>query len=164
MNYVFIDLSKGECPGARVGSGVVGRRQAGISGGGAASHTCKESGGTAAARRMNTNKANNGLLPFLFQISPSSSLPTHSKRISISRTPTPSIPACIISTHEHHDQCLFFATQPSHHPTSQLRFCSLIFVDYVLIIYIYQMAFSPICSAVYALGFVRFISRCYAVP
>ena len=26
------------------------------------------------------------------------------------------------------------------------------------------MAFSPICSVVYALGLVRFISRCYAVP
>ena len=26
------------------------------------------------------------------------------------------------------------------------------------------MAFSPICSAVYALGLVRLISRCYAVP
>jgi hypothetical protein len=28
----------------------------------------------------------------------------------------------------------------------------------------YQMAFSPICSVVYALGLVRLISRCYAVP
>ena len=48
--------------------------------------------------------------------------------------------------------------------TSQLCFCSLIFVDYVLILYDYQMAFSPICSVVYALGLVRLISRCYAVP
>jgi len=32
--------------------------------------------------------------------------------------------------------------------TSQLCFCSLIFVDYVLILYDYQMAFSPICSVV----------------
>jgi hypothetical protein len=55
--------------------------------------SCKQQ----AARRMNTNKANDGLLPFLFQLSPSSWLPTHSKRISISQTPTPSIPACIIS-------------------------------------------------------------------
>jgi len=34
--------------------------------------------------------------------------------------------------------------------TGQLCFCSLIFVDYVLILYDYQMAFSPICSVVYA--------------
>ena len=47
---------------------------------------------------------------------------------------------------------------------SQLCFCSLVFVDYVLILYDYQMAFSPICSVVYALGLVRLISRCYAVP
>jgi len=47
--------------------------------------------------------------------------------------------------------------------TSQLSFCSLISVDYVLILYDYQMAFSPICSVVYALGLVRLISRCYAV-
>jgi len=47
---------------------------------------------------------------------------------------------------------------------SQLCFCSLIFVDHVLILYDYQMAFSPICSVVYALGLVRLISRCYAVP
>jgi hypothetical protein len=49
MNYVFNDLSKGEYPGARVGSGAVGRRRSGISGGGAASYSCKESGGTGAA-------------------------------------------------------------------------------------------------------------------
>ena len=49
--------------------------------------------------------------------------------------------------------------------TSQLCFCSLIFVDYVLILYDYKMpALSPICSVVYALGLVRLISRCYAVP
>jgi len=55
--------------------------------------------------------------------------------------PTPSIPACIISTpREHHDQYLFSsATQPSHHPTSQFRF-------------------------VYALGLVCLISHYYAVP
>jgi len=47
--------------------------------------------------------------------------------------------------------------------TSQLYLCSLIFVDYVLILYDYQIAFSPICSVVYALGLVRLISRCYAV-
>jgi hypothetical protein len=47
--------------------------------------------------------------------------------------------------------------------TTQLCFCSLIFVDYVLILYDYQVAFSPICSVVYALGLVRLISRCYAV-
>jgi len=45
--------------------------------------------------------------------------------------------------------------------TSQLCFCSLIFVDYVLILYDYQVAFSLV---VYALGLVRLISRCYAVP
>ena len=28
----------------------------------------------------------------------------------------------------------------------------------------HKMAFSPICSVVYALGLVRLISRCYAVP
>jgi len=39
----------------------------------------------------------------------------------------------------------------------------LIFVDYVLILYDYQMAFSPICSVVYALGLVRLLSRCYAL-
>ena len=50
------------------------------------------------------------------------------------------LPACIISTpHEYHDQCLFYATQPSHHPTSQFHF-------------------------VYALGLVCLISHCYAVP
>jgi hypothetical protein len=38
------------------------------------------------------------------------------------------------------------------------------FVDYVLILYDYQMAFSPICLVVYALALVRLISRCYAVP
>jgi hypothetical protein len=49
--------------------------------------------------------------------------------------------------------------------TSQLCFCSLIFVDYVLILYYdYQMAFSPISSVVYALRLVRLISCCYAVP
>jgi len=48
--------------------------------------------------------------------------------------------------------------------TSQLCFCSLIFGDYVLILYDYQMAFSPICSVVYALGLVHLISRCYAMP
>jgi len=48
--------------------------------------------------------------------------------------------------------------------TSQLCFRSLIFVDYVLILYDYQMAFSPICSVVYALELVHLISRCYAVP
>jgi hypothetical protein len=47
--------------------------------------------------------------------------------------------------------------------TSQLCFCSLIFVDYVLILYDYQMAFSPICSVAYALGLVRLISRCASV-
>ena len=47
---------------------------------------------------------------------------------------------------------------------SQLCFCSLIFVDYVLILYDYQMAFSPICSVIYVLGLVRLISRCYAMP
>ena len=31
-------------------------------------------------------------------------------------------------------------------------------------LYDYQMAFSPTCSAVYALGLVRLISRCCAVP
>jgi len=40
----------------------------------------------------------------------------------------------------------------------------LIFIDYVLILYNYQMAFSLICSVVCALGLVRLISRCYAVP
>ena len=52
MDYMFNDLSndhKGECPGARVGAGAVGRRRAGISGRGAAIHSCKESGGTGAA-------------------------------------------------------------------------------------------------------------------
>jgi hypothetical protein len=39
-----------------------------------------------------------------------------------------------------------------------------VFVHYALILYEYQMAFSQICSAVYALGLVRLISRCYAVP
>ena len=53
---------------------------------------------------------------------------------------------------------------PRHWPTSQFRFCSFIFVDYVLILHDYQMTFSPICSVVYALGLVRLISRCYAVP
>jgi len=48
--------------------------------------------------------------------------------------------------------------------TSQLRFCLLIVVHYVLILYDYQMAFSPIFSVVHALGLVRLISRCYAVP
>ena len=48
--------------------------------------------------------------------------------------------------------------------TSHLGFCSLIFVDYVLILYDYQMAFSPICSVAYALGLVRLVSHCYAVP
>ena len=38
------------------------------------------------------------------------------------------------------------------------------FVDYVLILYDYQMAFPLICSVVYALVLVRLISRCYAVP
>ena len=47
--------------------------------------------------------------------------------------------------------------------TSQLYFCSLIFVDYVLILYDYQMAFSSICPVVYALGLVRLISRCYTM-
>ena len=46
---------------------------------------------------------------------------------------------------------------------SQLCCCSLVFVDYVLILYDYQVTFSPICSVVYALGLVRLISRCYAV-
>jgi hypothetical protein len=48
MDYMFNILSndhKGEYPGARVGGGAVGRGRAGISGGGAASHSCKESGG-----------------------------------------------------------------------------------------------------------------------
>jgi len=49
MNYVFNNLSKGEYLGARGGSGAVGRRQVGISGRGAASYSCKESGGTGAA-------------------------------------------------------------------------------------------------------------------
>ena len=49
--------------------------------------------------------------------------------------------------------------------TSQLCFCSLTFVDHVLILYDYQMAFSPICSVVYVLGLVHLISRYYyAVP
>jgi len=48
-------------------------------------------------------------------------------------------------------------------PRKPTLFCSLIFVDHVLILYDYQMAFSPICSAVYALGLVRLISRCYVV-
>ena len=48
--------------------------------------------------------------------------------------------------------------------TSQLCFCSLVLVDYVLILYDYQMAFSPLCSVVYALGLVRLISRYYDVP
>jgi len=49
MDYMFNILSndhKGEYPCARVSGGAVGRGQAGISGGGAASHSCKESGGT----------------------------------------------------------------------------------------------------------------------
>ena len=33
-----------------------------------------------------------------------------------------------------------------------------------VILYDYQMAFSPICSVVYALGLVHLISRCYVVP
>ena len=48
--------------------------------------------------------------------------------------------------------------------TSQLCFCSLVLIDYVLILYDYQMAFSPLCSVVYALGLVRLISRYYDVP
>jgi len=48
--------------------------------------------------------------------------------------------------------------------TSQLCFRSLIFVNYVLTLYDYQMAFSPICSVIYALGLVRLVSHCYAVP
>jgi len=48
--------------------------------------------------------------------------------------------------------------------TRQLCFCSLIFVDYVLILNDYQMAFLPTCSVVYALGLVRLFSRYYAVP
>jgi len=47
-------------------------------------------------------------------------------------------------------------------PHANFCFCSLIFVDYVLILYDYRMAFSPICSVVYALG-LRLVSRCYAV-
>jgi len=50
---------------------------------------------------------------------------------------------------------------PRHKPT---LFLFIDFVNYVLILYDYQMAFSPICSVVYALGLVRLISRCYAVP
>jgi len=52
MNYVSNDLSnyhKGEHPGARVGSEAVGRRRAGVSGRGAASHSCEKSGGTGVA-------------------------------------------------------------------------------------------------------------------
>ena len=71
---------------------------------------------------------------------------------------------CCLPDHHIYDQCLFCATQPSHYPTSQLCFCSLVFIHYVLILYDYQMVFSPICSAVYAFGLVRLISRCYAVP
>ena len=133
MNYVFNDLFKGKYPGARVGCGAVEeasrylwRRSCqpfmqGIGQNGSGKQQT-------AARRMNTNKANDGLLPFLFHGYP--------------LTPNAYPP------HEHHDQCLFCATQPSHHRTSQLRFCSLIFVDYVLILYDYRMAFSPIFSAV----------------
>ena len=49
MDYMINVLSNdhnGEYPGVRVGGGVVGRGRAGISGGGAASHSCEESGGT----------------------------------------------------------------------------------------------------------------------
>ena len=122
------------------------------------------SGKQQAARRMSTNKAQ--------QRSPAFSLPsfsiimaTHLLRTHIHFTDAYTIYPSAHHIHpEHHDQCLFCAAQPLHHPTSQLRFCSLIFVHYVLILYDYQMAFSPICSAVYALGLVRLISRCYAVP
>jgi hypothetical protein len=51
--------------------------------------------------------------------------------------------------------------QLNHHAIPQANF---VFVDYVLILYDYQMAFSPIYSVVYALELVRLISRCYAVP
>jgi len=48
---------------------------------------------------------------------------------------------------------------PRHKPSLFL------FIDFGgLILYDYQMTFSPICSVVYALGLVRLISRCYAVP
>jgi len=52
MDYMFNVLSndhQGEYPGVRVGGWVVGRGRAGISGGGAASHSCEESGGTGVA-------------------------------------------------------------------------------------------------------------------
>ena len=50
---------------------------------------------------------------------------------------------------------------PRHKPTLFLfiDFCRL-----CLDLICYQMAFSPICSVVCALGLVRLISRCYAVP
>jgi len=48
------DLSKGEYPGARVGSGAVGRRRAGISGGGIGRNRSGKQ--QAAARRMNTKE------------------------------------------------------------------------------------------------------------
>jgi len=80
----------------------------------------------AAARRMNTNKGNNGLLPFLFQIPPSSWLPTHSKRIHFTDTYT-------IYPHVHHIHPTsimpnVYFVQLNHHTTPQANL--VLFVDF----------------------------------
>src|SRR5258707_7257579 len=62
--------------------------------------------------------------------------------------------------HEHHDQCLFCATHPSHHPTAPTSFLFIDFVDYVLTLYDYQMALLPTRSPVYAASYASCSSTC----
>ena len=45
-----------------------------------------------------------------------------------------------------------------------VQFIALVLSTYNNVPYDYQMAFSPFCSAIYALGLMRLISRCYAEP
>ena len=96
--------AKGEYSGARVGSGAVGRRRAGISGRGATSHSCKESGRMGATssgrwrgggRTLIWPTTISCLFSFKFLRHHGYSLTQNTYPF---QTPTPSISACIIST------------------------------------------------------------------
>jgi len=80
----------------------------------------------AAARRMNTDKASNGRVPFLFQLSTSSWLPTYSKT-HIHFTDTYTIYPRVHHIHPTSIMTNGYFVQLNYHniQQSQLRFCSI---------------------------------------